>query len=71
MDQHSEARDPEAAFQRLAVDADLLPPGALLTPALRAFAFGIVELCASVGDRYSEGIEGHAGEHIRALYGEG
>lgn len=62
-------RDPEAAFQRAALECGLVPAGVALTPLQIAFAHAVTELCAAVGDAYQDDHEGNAGEHIRALYG--
>ena len=61
------ARDPRAAFTAIAVDLGLITPGQDLDDLQMAFATRVVELCASIGDRYGDGeAGGNAGEHIRA-----
>ena len=62
-------RDPEANFTALAAELGLIKAGDRLDQMHTAFAHGIAELCAAVGDGYGDSASVSAGQHIRALYG--
>jgi hypothetical protein len=62
-------RDPLAAFTDLAVEVGIIKRGDRLDEVQVEFAFGVVEFCAAIGDRYGDPSDGNAGEHIRAVYG--
>jgi hypothetical protein len=62
-------RDPEAAFREIAERVGLIRPGDPMDQTARDFAYGVVELCASIGDLYTDD-GANAGEHIRAELGE-
>jgi len=62
-------RDPEAQFAALAAEAGLIKVGDKLDANQVDFAYMVVELCAATGDEYGDSVQGHAGEHIRSLYG--
>lgn len=61
--------DPEAQFAVLAAQLGIIKPGDRLDQMQIDFAYGVAELCASIGDRYGDPCDGNAGEHIRAVYG--
>jgi len=64
---HPLARDPHDAFRAIAERGALIRVGAPLDQNLLDFASGVVEFCASIGDRYGDNEAGdNAGEHIRA-----
>ena len=62
-------RDPEAAFTDLAAELGIIKRGDRLDDKQMDFAYGVVELCAAIGDRYGDPSDGNAGDHIRAVYG--
>ena len=62
-------RDPEVVFASLAAELGIIKAGDKLDQMQIDFAFGVAELCASIGDRYGDPCDGNAGEHIRAVYG--
>ena len=62
-------RDPVGAYTNLAAEIGIIKRGDRLDDRLMEFAFGVAELCASVGDHYND-VEGNAGDHIRSLYGD-
>ena len=62
-------RDPEVVFASLAAELGIIKPGDKLDQMQIDFAYGVAELCASIGDRYGDPCDGNAGEHIRAVYG--
>jgi len=67
-EQHAPARDPHDAFRAIAERVGLVEAGEQLDPRLLAFATGVVDLCATIGDAYGdEDAGGNAGEHIRAV----
>ncbi|CAN5720291.1 hypothetical protein BH10PSE18_BH10PSE18_50350 [soil metagenome] len=60
-------RDVRAELRAIAERAGLIRPGDSLDQNQLDFAHGVIELCASIGDRYGDGeCGGNAGEHIRA-----
>ncbi|CAN7329742.1 hypothetical protein [Variovorax paradoxus] len=61
--------DPELQFAALAAELGIIKPGDKLDQMQIDFAYGVAELCASIGDRYGDPSDGNAGEHIRAVYG--
>jgi hypothetical protein len=64
-----EVSDPVGAFTALALQCGLIKEGASIDKKTMAFAWGVVDLCASIGDAYGSDSEGgNAGEHIRARY---
>lgn len=62
-------RDPEAAFTDLAAELGIIKRGDRLDDVQVEFAYGVVDLCAAIGDAYGDKAYGNAGEHIRAVYG--
>lgn len=62
-------RDPEAAFAELAAELGIIKRGDRLDQVQIDFAYGVVDLCAAVGDGYGDKAYGNAGDHIRAVYG--
>jgi hypothetical protein len=70
VDCDEEKCDAQAEFERIAVEIGLMQAGEPMDPALLQYGFRVAELCASVGDRYTNAHGGNAGEHIRARYGE-
>lgn len=62
-------RDPVAAFTDLAADLGIIKRGDRLDEVQMEFAYGVVGLCATVGDAYGDKAYGNAGDHIRSLYG--
>ncbi|MDH6594051.1 hypothetical protein M2165_003940 [Variovorax sp. TBS-050B] len=62
-------RDFEADFTALAAELGIIQPGDRLDAAHIAFAHGVAELCAAVGEGYGDSACTHAGRHIKALYG--
>jgi len=58
-----------AKFNALALEVGLAAPGAELTREQLAFAHGVAELCAAVGDQVRTVRDGSAGDLIRANYG--
>ena len=62
-------RDPEAAFTDLAAELGIIKRGDRLDDVQVEFAYGVVERCAAIGDRYGDPSDGNAGDHIRAVYG--
>jgi len=62
-------RDPEVVFAALAAELGIVKPGDRLDQMQIDFAYGVAELCASIGDRYGDPCDDNAGEHIRAVYG--
>lgn len=62
-------RDPVAAFTDLAAELGIIKRGDRLDEVQIDFAFGVVGLCAAVGDHYGDPSDGNAGDHIRSLYG--
>ncbi|VTU35502.1 hypothetical protein [Variovorax sp. RA8] len=62
-------RHPEEVFADLATEYGLISKGETISLSLWQYTMAIVELCASIGDRYDQtGL--NAGEEIRAVYGE-
>ncbi|MNV40147.1 hypothetical protein D3C71_1317480 [compost metagenome] len=59
----------ERKFQKLAAEIGLVHQTQALSPDLTAFAHGVAELCAAVGDRFRDARDGSAGDQIRANYG--
>jgi len=68
-DTEDAVRDPEAAFTDLAAELGIIKRGDRLDDVQMEFAYGVVELCAAIGDHYGDRSHANAGEHIRALYG--
>ncbi|MDR6886166.1 MULTISPECIES: hypothetical protein [Variovorax] len=68
-EQEDPARDPEGAFTDLAADLGIIKPGDRLDDVQMEFAYGVVDLCAAIGDRYGDKAYGNAGDHIRSVYG--
>jgi len=62
-------RDPEGAFTDLAAALGIIKRGDRLDEVQMEFAYGVVDLCAAIGDRYVDKAYGNAGDHIRSLYG--
>ena len=62
-------RDPEGAFTELAAELGIIKPGDRLDDVQVEFAYGVVDLCAAIGDRYGDKAYGNAGDHIRSVYG--
>jgi len=62
-------RDPLGAFTTLAAENGLIKAGDKLDQNLVDFAYGVVALCARIGDGYGDPDFQNAGEHIRAVYG--
>ena len=61
-------REPEAIYGALAAELGIIKAGDKLDDVQLDFAFGVAELCASIGDRYRDDY-GSAGDHIRAVFG--
>jgi hypothetical protein len=59
----------EQEFAAAAAEYGLIPKGETIPLPLWQYTMAIVELCASIGDKYSND-EGNAGEEIRAVLGE-
>ena len=62
-------RDPEVHFAALAAELGIIKPGDRLDDVQMEFAYGVVDLCATIGDRYGDKAYGNAGDHIRSVYG--
>ena len=62
-------RDPEGAFAELAAELGIIKRGDRLDDVQMEFAYGVVDLCAAIGDRYGDKAYGNAGDHIRSVYG--
>ncbi|MDR6890903.1 MULTISPECIES: hypothetical protein [Variovorax] len=62
-------RNPEGAFTALAAELGIIKRGDRLDDVQMEFAYGVVDLCAAIGDQYSDKAYGSAGDHIRSVYG--
>ncbi|MES2251528.1 MAG: hypothetical protein V4645_29960 [Pseudomonadota bacterium] len=62
-------RDPVNIFTALAAEKGLIKPGDKLDQRMLDYAYGIVGLCAKVGDGYGDPARATAGHHLRAVYG--
>ena len=62
-------RDPLGAFTALAVENGIIKAGDKPDQNLVDYAYGVVALCAKIGDRYGDPDFRNAGEHIRAELG--
>ncbi|MDP9991948.1 hypothetical protein J2W28_000976 [Variovorax boronicumulans] len=62
-------RDPLGAFTALAVENGIIKAGDKPDQNLVDYAYGVVALCAKIGDGYGDPDFRNAGEHIRAVYG--
>ncbi|MGJ7553050.1 hypothetical protein ACSFBI_03570 [Variovorax sp. RB3P1] len=62
-------RNPLSAFTALAVENSLIKAGDKPDQNLVDYAYGVVALCAKIGDRYGDPDFRNAGEHIRAELG--
>lgn len=62
-------RDAEGAFTDLAAELGIIKHGDRLDDVQKEFAYGVVDLCAAIGDRYGDKAYGNAGDHIRSVYG--
>lgn len=59
----------ERKFQTLAAQIGLVHQTQALPADMLAFAHGVAELCAAMGDRFRDARDGSAGDQIRANYG--
>lgn len=67
--QGQRVRDPLGAFTALAAEHGIIKAGDKLDQNLVDYAYGVVALCAKIGDGYGDPDFQNAGEHIRAVYG--
>lgn len=60
----------EQELSNFALIAGFSPMQGRLTPELREFALIVMEKCAGIGDKYTDGRnKGNAGDEIRAMFG--